>query len=354
MQCTNNLKQLGLAVHNFHDTRNGLPPSTIGFAKLGIHAFLMPFMEQGANWDRLNRPAIGMMRDRRWWYGGTQGKNAEIPAADELTDADRKGLASIPGFVCPSRRAPGATAPDNGVNAHAEAAGTSTTPGPQTDYAGVIMGSASAAQLAANGNLYAYWWAIDTDQPYATIHRGAFRGALLTKTPEVTHAWIDRYTSVCNGWQVRDAISWWKDGTSNQFVFGEKHIPSSLLGQCGVGNTPSDGDCSYMSTEQYGTVAATRQFNMGTLDPPNTSSGGRFIVGGPFGVWEFPLAKGNEKATPPDQGTIYHQGFGSSHPGTCNFLLGDGSVRGVSVTTPVNPILYCMGLVNDGLAVALP
>src|SRR5262245_8373889 len=45
-QCSNNLKQMGLAVHNFHDTYTGLPPlsSGNGYASLWVH--LMPFAEQ--------------------------------------------------------------------------------------------------------------------------------------------------------------------------------------------------------------------------------------------------------------------------------------------------------------------
>lgn len=45
--------------------------------------------------------------------------------------------------------------------------------------------------------------------------------------------------------------------------------------------------------------------------------------------------------------------FGSWHPGISQFLLGDGSVRGVSVTTDT-PILSAYALVDDGEAVSLP
>jgi prepilin-type processing-associated H-X9-DG protein len=363
MQCTNNLKQLGLAVHTFHDAQNGLPPGALGALRVGTHAFIMPYIEQNANWDRLNRPAIGISRDRRWWSGGTQGKNPNIPDVDELTDADRKGLASIPGYVCPSRRAAGATAPDNGVS---DPVGNTAAQGPQTDYAFSIMGNPTSAQIASGGmyvHINGYWWSgsyYPGDAPYLEAHRGAFRAPDFGTDPGTIPGnwmWADEPGLAATGtWKPRDTLSWWRDGTSNQFVCGEKHIPSSLLGQCGAGNSPADGDCSYLSLEQYATVTAFRQFSFGWIDPPNASSGGRFVIGGGLGngVWEFPLAKGNEKAIPPDQGAIYHQGFGSSHPGTSNFLFGDGAVRGVSVTTPVNPILYSLALVNDGLSVSLP
>ena len=67
-QCTNNVKQLGIAFHNYHDTHKTLPPGSIsvfirdgqwaGGATSGSDAtlwsgFLLPFAKQGAMYDQI-------------------------------------------------------------------------------------------------------------------------------------------------------------------------------------------------------------------------------------------------------------------------------------------------------------
>lgn len=57
-QCGNNLKQLGLALHNYHDVyktfpmRNGEPGTPMGFKSIGFMGML-PFLEQGSLFDRI-------------------------------------------------------------------------------------------------------------------------------------------------------------------------------------------------------------------------------------------------------------------------------------------------------------
>src|SRR5437879_198423 len=49
--CQNNLKQIGLALHNFHDTYKYLPgnirPSATNTVRVRWVTFLLPFFEQG-------------------------------------------------------------------------------------------------------------------------------------------------------------------------------------------------------------------------------------------------------------------------------------------------------------------
>ncbi|MEX0794577.1 MAG: DUF1559 domain-containing protein [Pirellulaceae bacterium] len=52
MQCSNNLKQLGLALHNYHDTHNALPARKT-FKRLSGYIGLFPFIEQGPMYDRI-------------------------------------------------------------------------------------------------------------------------------------------------------------------------------------------------------------------------------------------------------------------------------------------------------------
>ena len=60
-QCQNNLKQMGLAAHNFHDVNSRFPygksPSYNGapvYARWSAHSQLLPYLEQGNLYNLLN------------------------------------------------------------------------------------------------------------------------------------------------------------------------------------------------------------------------------------------------------------------------------------------------------------
>jgi prepilin-type N-terminal cleavage/methylation domain-containing protein/prepilin-type processing-associated H-X9-DG protein len=55
-QCANNLKQIGLAIHSFHDSKRHLPssvrPLLSSTVRAGVFVRLLPFIEQKALWDK--------------------------------------------------------------------------------------------------------------------------------------------------------------------------------------------------------------------------------------------------------------------------------------------------------------
>jgi prepilin-type N-terminal cleavage/methylation domain-containing protein len=59
MNCSNNLKQIGLAIHGFHDVNKGLPPQAtyaVGstFSGYSVHARILPYIEQNSIHDRVD------------------------------------------------------------------------------------------------------------------------------------------------------------------------------------------------------------------------------------------------------------------------------------------------------------
>ncbi len=86
MSCQNNLKQLGLALHNYHDVNRRFPIGADSINSLSWRVRVLPFIEQDNLFQRFNF-AAGI------WNGGT---NREGP--NKLVHA----LNRIPSFNCPS------------------------------------------------------------------------------------------------------------------------------------------------------------------------------------------------------------------------------------------------------------
>ena len=77
-QCVNNLKQIGLAVHGFHETRNILPASRVDHKATWL-VLIWPFLEQRAAYDQWDMPAC--------FYDQKEEIRNHV----------------VPGYLCPSR-----------------------------------------------------------------------------------------------------------------------------------------------------------------------------------------------------------------------------------------------------------
>ncbi len=54
IQCTNNLKQIGLALHNHHDSKKCFPPGNAKPNGFGVHSLFLPYVEQSALFTQID------------------------------------------------------------------------------------------------------------------------------------------------------------------------------------------------------------------------------------------------------------------------------------------------------------
>ncbi|QDT65224.1 DUF1559 domain-containing protein [Calycomorphotria hydatis] len=100
-QCKNNLKQIGLALHNYHDSHNVLPPGAIyvdssyfGTWQWTWSAMILPFLEQAPLYQALQ---VG---DRPAWFGsGAQSVMTDTASIDFVNQP-------LSVFRCPSDTGP--------------------------------------------------------------------------------------------------------------------------------------------------------------------------------------------------------------------------------------------------------
>ena len=103
-QCSNNLKQIGLACLNYESTHGELPPGTFLGEGSAWSAFILPYLEQGAMFSHLT---IGDDENGNYQWANPNGQEYESVAA--LGDTYRNMLlveTVMPVYRCPSMGLP--------------------------------------------------------------------------------------------------------------------------------------------------------------------------------------------------------------------------------------------------------
>lgn len=285
VQCRNNLKQIGLALANYHDTARGLPPAMINSGRFES----LPFYSRGnrvlntTGWTLL-LPQLELANVySRYDFSqcSTQSSWGGMPIAGDESSNAALLATFVPTYECPSDVSAGE------VSTH--------LPGSQNLYA--RTNARRTSYLFATGRF------TDWDLPWletaGDIRRGAFGNNGAAKFRDIT------------------------DGMSNTIFVGESH-----------------GGLSQKTSPNFGPWGLT-----GT----HTCCHGRVTSDSSVSVAQehFVDERWAINAAWDTRGRSYAWGFGSSHFGGAQFLMGDGSVRFISEN--IDYRLFCLlNFIQDG------
>jgi hypothetical protein len=327
MQCSNNFKQIGLGIHNYHDVHQAVPPYTIGIHRPSFFVLIMPFIEQTGNYQvfqefgthlRVGRNALPTEGSTPycWWDGFETETSSPNPMADEGRRSMLQGsLSGISVYHCPSRRS-GKTQ-DNGF----------FHPGPMCDY--VVVCVSTPERFAENGANVMGEMAqnLDTEQQIGWQNNrmaGAIRAALTKATTNTSNSGYAL-------WEPRDSFAWVTDGLSNTIFIGEKFVPIEGLANC---TSDIRFDCSFLWVEA---ANRNRQTSIGRVVREHDGDMLRSL--------DLRTASGS---------VVTNLGFGSWHTGSAvHFLAGDGSVRTIFPDVS-RTLLIEIARVNDNRTPAIP
>jgi len=321
MSCSNNLKQLGLALHNYESSNNRLPAGYIGplsptdtvgvggNSAHGLLANLLPYIEQD-NVGKLIAPTLqtsfGQMDDPKntnpsmpYWFNNPYPSDASPPLTGPSTARYLAGKAVIKTFLCPSGPA---NEPDNNAFGRGQAGGF-IIGGPMTR-------NLAPSTVVTSGFWYEDYNTVETLMPFGITHyvgcAGLGRG---------THPTWSRYEGIFVNRNPKNLSSVSAaDGTSNTMALVE------TVGR-GHGNAAFAGRWNVFANTWVGSASISPGF--GTKTGPETF--------------------------------VYQ--MSSFHSGVVQVCMGDGSVRGIRGNISANTadlswlVLQALGGYADGAVV---
>jgi prepilin-type N-terminal cleavage/methylation domain-containing protein/prepilin-type processing-associated H-X9-DG protein len=299
-QCTNNLKQIGLAMHNYHSTNNALPwGDGPWWIEWSAHTLLLPYLEQGPIYN-----AINFVDTITGVPSSGNGMPNDNPAC---TTAEYR---SISVFLCPSD-------PDR-----------LTTADGHNNY---MANSGSAPNCAYGGNAHTPSWSGPTAGPFIYSSSGvdgnSFGGSsinvsAITDGTSNTAAFSERVKAIGN----------YTTNTSAPFDTG---IPTASLGTPTAVANSLEGQ----SQPYYLACKASPPVPVGAnQDAANFNddyiSGGTWVTGQPVNTRYAHVMPPNTWSC--RSGLQIAHNASSHHPGGINVLFCDGSVKFIKSTIGIN------------------
>lgn len=292
MQCGNNIKQIGLALHNYVDSFGKLPAAGRGYGMCnGTPADnavknsnglvgVLPYIEQQSIYDQFNHSEAYSSFNLRssGTVIGNPATNGNAALSEEV----------LPGFICPSD--------NNGPNARPL---TGTHYGPAPGFTGA-----------------------STNYDFITSAFGDY--------------------SNCNSYATSGI---------NKRMFGEESATTFAHVTDGLTNTFMIGETTKWHQNGAGFAWAYRAHVMTGVDPyPSAQNAGINLWHMP---WVHPTWQNPPYSPLRGRTRTWWSAAASLHPGGCQFALGDGSVRFVSETIQKS-MLNNLARMADGELVDLP
>jgi prepilin-type N-terminal cleavage/methylation domain-containing protein len=399
MHCANNLKQMGVAVHGFHDIQKAFPPACIGASGRGaVHLFLLPYLEKNVLWDTLNADADSLEQTLggTYYFDKVDGTDSDVPLQGILVQErgsntgnpsnnvggygfwptpklqtydimyglwihsfpeSYRNQFAVNTFLCPSRHS-GKDAvlmlADNEWKDETKSLG-----GTRSDY---IIPSVIEQYGWAKPEKTGSWMDVGstrTDEIKADAKHNPFRSITI-------RTYVDTIAGNCNNannaenplnkpengkggayprvtsYRLDTTFTSWKDGASNQIIFGEKHIPLWAVGRSDPIAATWDSGLTHNPPLPCALVGNLSRY---------WSNGVREVIHFAKGPYDPATLDPNHKRHDGDSNVDYT--WGSAHPGIVNFLFGDGSVHPFSVTTS-GVVMSALGNTDDGEVVTIP